>query len=132
MSLSETDVQRLDRLRVDYRATFRKWISARNLLGPAGRSEDAEEEARANEVAASLAYRNSRDHLSDAMSGTLDRDGAGVERARHLLPNAEHQLALSQNIVRREWRRDFALALVLIGIAVAGGTFLSDLSSLAR
>jgi len=67
MSLFKPD-GRLERLRAGYRAAFREWVSARNVLGGVGRNADAEAEAQAQEVAAALAYRDARDHLADAMA----------------------------------------------------------------
>lgn len=125
MSSSKTDSQRLDRLRAGYRAAFREWISARNFLGGAGRSADTEQKAQAHEVAAALSYRSARNHLTDAMLGLDDRDVAGSEKRREPSPSAEGALSLMKASERREMCRDFVLALMLIGLAVAGGALLS-------
>lgn len=126
MSSSRIESQRLDRLRARYRAAFREWTAARNGLVAVGRSAGAESDAQAHEVAAALAYRNARDHLTDAMSGLGDRVGADVAIERRQLTLPAGPLHLAHDSGRREWLRDFALALGLIGIAVAGGTFLAE------
>lgn len=132
MSSSKTASQRLVRLRAGYRTAFREWISARHLLGGSGRSADAESEAQAQEVAAALAYRNARNHLTDAISGLGDRNEAGFETGHGPLLNPKGTLSLVKDNERWEFFRDFALALALIGLAVAGGTFLADLGSFAK
>lgn len=130
MSALKNDGKRLDHLREAYRTAFREWTAARRELGESGRGENGGPAAHAQEVAAALAYTSARNHLSKEMSRSRDRNRGGSEAGRAPVPGSTR--APGGDTERWEYVRDFALVLVLIGLAVAGGTLLANVVSLAK